>query len=147
MLARPALRRVTMRPAEAIAPMHLPTLMAECVLPAELSTEVSVLMTRKAVTRELGAAPLSRAVARFIDSEFEFARKTFEPGRALERGEVVRQEAQFYSTAVEKLERQGSQQLTSAVDRDGRYGTHVGGSDRLYALTCAVHAPALHVSP
>jgi predicted nucleotidyltransferase len=88
--------------------MHFPTLVAECDLPAELRTEVSDLMNRKAVTRELGAAPLSRAVASFIDSEFEFARETFERGRARASDEVVRQAAQFYSTAVERLERQGS---------------------------------------
>jgi predicted nucleotidyltransferase len=103
-----ALRWLRMRPAEAIAPMHFPTLMAECDLPAELRMEVSDLMHRKAITRELGAAPLSLAVASFIDSEFEFARKTFERGRPRASDEVVRQAAQFYSTAVERLERQGS---------------------------------------
>ena len=102
-----ALRWLRMRPAEAIAPMHFPTLMAECDLPAALSAEVSDLMCRKAITRELGAAPLPVVVANFIDSEFEFARASFESGRARAVEEVIRRAARFYRMVVERLEREG----------------------------------------
>jgi len=107
---RPAatLRWLRMRPDEAIAPMHFPTLMAECDLPGALRLEVAELMDRKAVTRELGAAPLPLAVASFIDSEFEFAREAFESGRARASDEVVGQAAEFYRTVIEKLERGAS---------------------------------------
>jgi predicted nucleotidyltransferase len=107
---RPAatLRWLRMRPAEAIAPMHFPTLMAECDPPAELKREISDLMNRKVATRELGTAPLPRIVASFIDSEFELARASFEGARARAPDEVVTQAGQFYRTVVERLEREAN---------------------------------------
>lgn len=104
---RPAasLRWLRMHPTEAVAPMHFPTLLAECEPPTELSEEVAALMRRKAITHELGIAPLSPIVAGFIDSEFELARNAFEskqPGTSEER--VARAE-QFYRMVVERLER------------------------------------------
>jgi predicted nucleotidyltransferase len=101
-----ALRWLRMRPTEAVAPMHFPTLMAECDPPAALREEVAGLMRRKALTRELGAAPLSPAVASFIDSEFERAREAFESGRAHAPAEVVARAEQFYRMVVERLERE-----------------------------------------
>ena len=105
---RPAatLRWLRMRPAEAIAPMHFPTLMAECDLSAALNSEVSDLLNRKAISRELGTAPLPAAVASFIDSEFELARVSFESGRAHASEKVIQRAAQFYRTVVERLERE-----------------------------------------
>lgn len=104
---RPAatLRWLRMRPDEVIAPMHFPTLMAECDLPSGLRLEVADLMDRKAVTRELGAAPLPVAVASFIDLEFELARAAFERGRARASDDVARRAADFYRAVVERLER------------------------------------------
>jgi predicted nucleotidyltransferase len=101
-----ALCWLRMRPAEAIAPMHFPTLMAECDLPAALGMEVADLMNRKAASRELGAAPLPLVVASFMDSEFEFARASFESGHARTSEEAIQQAAQFYRMAVERLERE-----------------------------------------
>jgi predicted nucleotidyltransferase len=103
---RPAatLRWLRLHPGEAIAPMHFPTLMEECDLPSDLSAEVDDLMAQKAVTRELGQAPLSPTVARFIDGEFEHGRALWETGRAhatdLEKAEA----AEFYRAVVERLE-------------------------------------------
>jgi uncharacterized protein len=106
---RPAatLRWLRMHPAEAIAPMHFPTLMAECDPPAGLSREVSDLMSRKLATRELGTSPLPAVVARFIDTEFELARALFESSRSRPPEEGVLQAEQFYKTVVERLEREG----------------------------------------
>jgi predicted nucleotidyltransferase len=106
---RPAatLRWLRMGPLDSIAPMHFPTLMAECDPPAELRKEVADLMDRKRFTRELGAAPLPPIVANFIDSEFELARAAFESGRARASEEVVTQAGQFYRAVVERLEREG----------------------------------------
>jgi predicted nucleotidyltransferase len=105
---RPAatLRWLRMRPEQAIAPMHFPTLMAECDPPAELSSEVSDLMRRKLATRELGVAPLPPVVARFIDEEFEIARAAFEHGRASASEQVAALAGQFYREVVERLERE-----------------------------------------
>jgi predicted nucleotidyltransferase len=105
---RPAatLRWLRLRPAESIAPMHFPTLMAECDPPATLMSEVAELMRQKAITHELGTAPLPPVVADFIDSEFELARAVFEGGRARTSEEVLIKAEHFYRGVVERLERQ-----------------------------------------
>jgi predicted nucleotidyltransferase len=105
---RPAatLRWLRMRPREAIAPMHFPTLMEECDPPAALRREVADLMGRKLVTRELGAAPLTPVVAGFIDSEFQLARASFEGGRPSAPEAVVAQAERFYRAVVDRLERE-----------------------------------------
>jgi len=99
-----ALRWLRMHPTEAVPPMHFPTLMAECDPPRALMAEVSDLMSRKAITRELGTAPLSSAVNSFIDSEFELAREVFESGRTHAPAELTPRAEQFYRTVVERLE-------------------------------------------
>jgi uncharacterized protein len=102
---RPAatLRWLRIHPAEAVAPMHFPTLMAECDPPFELSREVSDLVSRKLATRELGAAPLPPVIAGFIDSEFELARALFESSRSRAPEEGVIQAERFYRIVVERL--------------------------------------------
>ncbi|MEO7690369.1 MAG: nucleotidyltransferase domain-containing protein [Sphingomonas sp.] len=79
---RPAatLRWLRLRPGEAIAPMHFPTLMASCEPPADVVAVVSDLMARKAQTRELGSAPLPEPIHAFMDTEFDLARIAFEKG-------------------------------------------------------------------
>jgi predicted nucleotidyltransferase len=103
---RPAatLRWLWNHPGEAIAPMHFPTLMEECDPPAELLREVEDLMARKALTRELGAAPLSPVVSAFIDREFARGRDVWEAGRARASEEEKVQAAEFYREVVERLE-------------------------------------------
>jgi predicted nucleotidyltransferase len=109
---RPAatLRWLRMHPAEAVAPMHFPTLMAECEPPAELTEEVVALMRQKAITHELGTAPLSPIVAGFIDSEFELARGAFE-SKAPGTEERTTRAEQFYRMVVERLESDGATDL------------------------------------
>lgn len=106
---RPAavLRWLRQRPHEAVAPMHFPTLLAECDPPAALRQEVEALLAAKALTHELGAAPLSPAVAAFIDTEFDLARAVFETGRARAPEAVVAEAAAFYRGVVERLEGEG----------------------------------------
>lgn len=101
-----ALRWLRMHPTEAVAPMHFPTLMDECDPPDELKTEIVDLMRRKAITHELGSAPLPLAVASFIDSEFELAREVFEGGGSNASEEVILRAEQFYRGVVERLERE-----------------------------------------
>jgi predicted nucleotidyltransferase len=73
-----ALRWLRLHPEHSVAPMHFPTLFAECNPPAELAGIVADLIARKSVTRELGSEPLPRAVSAFIDAEFAGAREAFE---------------------------------------------------------------------
>ena len=73
-----ALRWLRLHPEHSVAPMHFPTLFAECEPPAELAGIVADLIARKSVTRELGSEPLPRAVSAFIDAEFTSAREAFE---------------------------------------------------------------------
>ncbi len=103
---RPAatLRWLWMRPGEAIAPMHFPTLMDECDPPPDLKREVEELMARKALTRELGVAPLSPTIAAFIDREFERGRELWEAGRARVTEDAKAQAAAFYRGVVERLD-------------------------------------------
>jgi predicted nucleotidyltransferase len=76
---RPAatLRWLRHHPEAAIAPMHFPTLMAQCEPAVEIASIVAELIERKSVTRELGSEPLPVAIAVFIDNEFELARTSF----------------------------------------------------------------------
>jgi predicted nucleotidyltransferase len=74
-----ALRWLRLHPDAAIAPMHFPTLMAECDPPAELLPLVADLIARKAQTREIGEAPLPEPIVRFVASEFALARETLPP--------------------------------------------------------------------
>jgi predicted nucleotidyltransferase len=76
-----ALRWLRLHPSAPIAPMHFPTLMAQCDAPAGLASLVAALIARKAETRELGEAPLPEPIVRFVDEEFALARETL-PARS-----------------------------------------------------------------
>jgi predicted nucleotidyltransferase len=68
-----ALRWLRLHPGIAVAPMHFPTLIAECDLPAKVRAIVDELLARKAETRELGRGPLPAPVRELIDGEFALA--------------------------------------------------------------------------
>lgn len=74
-----ALRWLRSHPEEAVAPMHFPTLMRDCEPPLDLEAVTTDLIARKALTRELGTAPLPLPIERFIDDEFALARETLSP--------------------------------------------------------------------
>jgi predicted nucleotidyltransferase len=78
-----ALRWLRLHPDQVIAPMHFPTLMAECDPSKELSALVDELMARKAITRELGETRLPKAVESFIDNEFAIAEAGAPPRTSL----------------------------------------------------------------
>jgi hypothetical protein len=78
-----ALRWLRHHPAEAVAPMHFPTLIAECAPPEPVENIVRELIARKAQTRELGSEPLPSPIGAFIDGEFRLAHEAFgDVGRA-----------------------------------------------------------------
>ena len=79
-----ALRWLRHHPDEAVAPMHFPLLLKECDPPSDVAEIVLELISRKALSRELGSVPLPAPIATFIDSEFEVASDTFEkPARSV----------------------------------------------------------------
>ena len=78
-----ALRWLRLHPDRTIAPMHFPTLIAECDAPHDVRRLTDTLIRRKAETRELGAAPLPDPIAAFIDDEFAIARADFGIGPRL----------------------------------------------------------------
>ena len=80
---RPAmtLRWLRLHPGEAVAPMNFPALAVESDLPADVTEIVEDLLVRKAVTRELGVAPLPPPIAALIDAEFAIARDSL-PAKA-----------------------------------------------------------------
>jgi hypothetical protein len=99
-----ALRWLGAHPDRAVAPMHFPTLMAECEPSAEVAEIVADLIARKAVTRELGAATLPAAVARFIDDEFDAARAAFERPLTAPAPEAIVAAESFFRETVRRLD-------------------------------------------
>jgi uncharacterized protein len=69
-----AIRWLARHPDAAVAPMHFPTLMADCEPSADVAAIVADLLARKAARRELGTGPLAQPLAAFIDGELEWAR-------------------------------------------------------------------------
>jgi hypothetical protein len=96
------LRWLRLHPANAVAPMHFPTLFAQCEPPTGLAAIVADLIARKAVTRELGSEPLPEAVAAFIDAEFAIAARTFEKPAPRREESLARAEA-FFIAALRRL--------------------------------------------
>ncbi len=102
---RPAatLRWLRMHPEAPLAPMHFPTLMAECDPPQDVAALIADLMARKARTRELGAEPLPPAIAAFIDGEFEIARPVFERRDATLSPEARQAADRFYRDVARRV--------------------------------------------
>jgi len=78
-----ALRWLRLNPGAAVAPMHVPSLIAASDLPADVLAIVDDLLARKAVTSELGTGPLPAPIGRLVDEEFAIAREVWldEPWR------------------------------------------------------------------
>lgn len=72
-----ALRWLREHPGAAVAPMHLPTLLAECELPADFVAAVTDLTDLKSRTREMGTGAVPAPIAAFISAEFDAATVVF----------------------------------------------------------------------
>ncbi|MFI6867256.1 DNA polymerase beta superfamily protein [Nocardia sp. NPDC050406] len=72
-----ALRWLNEHPDAAVAPMHLPTLLEQCELPADFVDAVRELTDLKSRTREMGTGTVPSPIAHFIDAEFERAPAAF----------------------------------------------------------------------
>jgi len=98
-----ALRWLRVHPDETIAPMHFPTLMLECEPPKEVQAITAELIARKAVTRELGSAPLPEPIEAFILAEFEIAHETLPERSPLIVEEARRAAETLFRTWVRRL--------------------------------------------
>lgn len=72
-----ALRWLREHPGAAVAPMHLPTLMAQCELPADLVAAITELTEVKSRTREMGSGSAPEPIAAFVAAEFDLADSAF----------------------------------------------------------------------
>jgi predicted nucleotidyltransferase len=95
-----ALRWLHLHREEAVAPMHFPSLMAECDPPTNVQDVIANLLHRKAVSRELGAEPLPAPIAAFIDSEFEVAKARFVGQRAMLSDEAKHEAERLFRNAT-----------------------------------------------
>jgi len=86
-----------------MAPMHFPTLMAECDPPEEVAALVAGLLARKARMRELGTAPLPVPIAAFVADAFERARAACDVGCHRVSG-VAKAETDAFFRAVVRRE-------------------------------------------
>ncbi|MGF7161534.1 hypothetical protein FHS85_003175 [Rhodoligotrophos appendicifer] len=98
-----ALRWLRIHPDEPVPPMHFPTLMAECDPPRDIAEIVADLITKKAVTRELGTQPLPPSIGAFIDREFDAARDLFETAVPCPLPERRRRAEHFFVEQVRKF--------------------------------------------
>ncbi|MFD6395460.1 DNA polymerase beta superfamily protein [Nocardia sp. NPDC060249] len=73
-----ALRWLREHPGAAVAPMHLPTLLAECELPVDLVAAITELTDLKSKTREMGSAAPPALITAFINAEFDRAATEFD---------------------------------------------------------------------
>ena len=70
-----ALRWLRLHPGRNVAPMHLPTLLAQVDLPEATRQEIEALIERKAVTREMGQGAFPKPILDFIHAEYEQAQE------------------------------------------------------------------------
>jgi uncharacterized protein len=97
-----ALRWLRLHPAEAVAPMHFPTLIEECEPPDDIRRLTRDLVKKKSVTRELGSGEMPSSIASFIDSEFESARVQFNTGPRPASHEARAAAQRFFCTALDR---------------------------------------------
>jgi uncharacterized protein len=100
-----ALRWLRLHPDDAVAPMHFPTLLAQCAPPDEVAAIVADLIVRKAVARELGSEPLAEPVRTFIDEEFAHAHETFESAAPKPSAESRALCNEFFVATLQRFER------------------------------------------
>ncbi|WP_431958110.1 nucleotidyltransferase domain-containing protein [Nocardia lijiangensis] len=72
-----ALRWLREHPEAAVAPMHLPTLLAQCDLPGDVVAAVAELIDLKSQTREMGSGAVPAPIEVFMTGEFDSAADAF----------------------------------------------------------------------
>ncbi|WP_067544680.1 nucleotidyltransferase domain-containing protein [Nocardia crassostreae] len=85
---------------KSVAPMHLPTLLAECDLPADFMASVTELTELKSRTREMGSGGVPAPIAEFIEAEFERAAVEFVKDEPAQRERAKELAAEFFRSRV-----------------------------------------------
>ncbi|MGN2636754.1 nucleotidyltransferase domain-containing protein [Nocardia takedensis] len=93
-----ALRWLREHPGTSVAPMHLPTLMADCAVEADLATAVTELTELKTRTREMGSGARPAAIAAFVTDEFDLAETLFPRPGNRDLGPARAATAEFFRT-------------------------------------------------
>ncbi|PSJ38043.1 nucleotidyltransferase domain-containing protein [Allosphingosinicella deserti] len=112
-----ALRWLRLHPERAIAPMHFPTLMAECNAPEDVRALTEELILRKAETRELGEAPLPPPIEAFVDAEFATARQRLPRAVGQLAPEAKAAADQLFRSALERFDPAHTSTFAAAVAR------------------------------
>lgn len=112
-----ALRWLRLHPERAIAPMHFPTLMAECDPPEDVRALTEELILRKAETRELGEAPLAPSIEAFVDAEFAAARQRLPRAVGQLALEAKAAADQLFRSAVERFDSAATSTFAATVAR------------------------------
>ncbi|MCM6776596.1 nucleotidyltransferase domain-containing protein [Nocardia sp. CDC159] len=95
-----ALRWLREHPRAAVAPMHLPTLLGQCELPAELVSAVRELTELKSRTREMGSGVMPAPIATFVTAEFEYAARAHAKGSGRDLARARELTAKFFQERV-----------------------------------------------
>ena len=99
-----ALRWLGLHGDKAVPPMHFPTLLAQSDVEAEVVDLCHDLIARKAVTRELGSAPVPAALIAFIEQEFVRAEPTLSGSLAPLDREIRNQASALFRETVIRLD-------------------------------------------
>lgn len=91
-----ALRWLRQHPDATVAPMHLPTLMDQCELPADLVAAVAELTELKSRTREMGSGTVPLPIESFIVDEFNCAADAFPKTREPDLARAQARTAEFF---------------------------------------------------
>ena len=104
---RPAavLRWMRVNPNSVIPPMNLSELLQQCDPPADVLDETTVLLAKKAVTRELGRGIIPPAIARFVEAEFALAYTEYEHADGRVTDESRELASDYFRAAVDKFGR------------------------------------------
>jgi uncharacterized protein len=98
-----ALRWMALHADSAVPPMNFGTLIEQSELPRDLLLYVSDLLARKAVTRELGQAPLSPKVTDFVTGEYASARTRLSAVRGRPKPGAQHDVESFFRRTVRRL--------------------------------------------
>ncbi|MBF6214453.1 nucleotidyltransferase domain-containing protein [Nocardia puris] len=91
-----ALRWLREHPDAAVAPMHLPTLLAECELPVELVAAIAELTELESRTREMGDGAVPAPIVAFLEGEFDRAAMEFPSSSGGDRSRARELTAEFF---------------------------------------------------
>jgi uncharacterized protein len=102
-----ALRWLSIHPHLNVPPMHFPTLLEQSDVSRELLALCQELIARKAVTRELGSAPVPQPIIQFVDAEFERAEQLMAGKSNTIDSDIMQSAAKLFRETVIRLDTGG----------------------------------------